>query len=117
VDIGENMKKAFIVINYLVILFISVLLIISAIRSWNLPVSLIELMLAGSLILGAYCWGKAVNLLSDEGQDQFWRIALWSKICAGQENFTQTGWRYWIGLRYSLALILLLFIIRAMLHV
>jgi hypothetical protein len=34
---------------------------------------------------------KAMARLSKEGQDQFWRIALWSKLFAGRENFTPDG--------------------------
>ena len=114
---GEYMRKTFVIFNVLIILFISALLILPAIKSWHSPASLIDLLMAACLLLSTYCWVKAMSLLSTEGQDQFWHITLWSKLSAGQENFTPAGWRYWRLLRYSLLLLLLLFLSRSIVRV
>jgi Co/Zn/Cd efflux system component len=110
---GDNMRRAVAIINVVAILFISLILAIPAITSWNTPVSIIDLMMAGCLILGTY-WGfRAMTLLSPEGQDEYWNITLWSKLCAGQENFTPDGWRYWLRVRYSVLLLFVLFLSRS----
>lgn len=98
------MRKAIVIINVVVMLFISLLLGIPAIISWDVPASIIDLMMAGCLILSAYWWFCAMTLLSSEGQDEFWNINLWSKLFAGRENFTREGWRYWVGVRYAVLL-------------
>jgi hypothetical protein len=107
------MRKAVAIINIVAILFVSLILAIPAITSWNTPASIIDLMMAGSLILGTY-WGfRAMTLLSPEGQDKYWNITLWSKLCAGQENFTPDGWRYWLRVRYAVLLLFVLFLSRS----
>ena len=113
---GVKMRAAAAIMNVIGILFVSLILAIPAITSWNPPASNIDLMMAGSILLGAY-WGfRAMTLLSPEGQDEYWNITLWSKLCAGQENFTPEGWRYWQRVRYSVGLFFVLFIIRSFLR-
>jgi hypothetical protein len=107
------MRKLFIIFSVLVSSIVTLLFAISAIESTNRIILIINLMLAGSMALSGVFFYRALEQLSAEGHDNFWHVVLWSKLFAGQDNFTETGWRYWNWLRLTIAGFCILFLFRS----
>jgi hypothetical protein len=61
----------------------------------------LDIAVLAAFLLGHYWWWRAMRQLSPVGQDRFWRILLWSKMFAGSEDFTTTGWRDCVRARWA----------------
>ena len=108
------MKTTITTIQTILLLVISFLLAVPALKKWNIYPSSLDILMAVFLILMNYWWIQAMKNLTEEGQGQYWRIVFWSKLAAGRDCFTDQGWNYWLRLRYSIMILVLLIIGRSM---